>query len=322
MTETAHGQTEKRYYTLDRFCKEKFGTKIAKITLNGGFTCPNRDGTKGCGGCIYCSEKMSGEFAGDPAEDIASQFAFVKEKLAAKWKSTRYMAYFQAGTGTYAPLERLRTLYEAALAEENVAALSVATRPDCLPEDVLDYLAELNGRTFVTVELGLQSVSDETGKRINRQTTYDEFLRAYEALSARGIAVCVHLINGLPGETREDMLHSVETVSALAPWSVKLHMLHVLRGTVCEELYRAGKLAVFEKEEYVNLVCDELEILSPDVVVQRLTGDGARSELVAPLWSVRKFELLNAIDREMARRESYQGKFCKETSSGVHLPIR
>ena len=307
MNENGCYENGKRYYTLDCFLKQKFGVKVAKITLNGGFTCPNRDGSKGTGGCIYCSDKLGGEFAGCPSDSIAKQFAEGKARLADKWRHTKYMPYFQTGTGTYAPTERLRGLYEAALAEKDVVALSIATRPDCITEETLSLLSDISRRTFLTVELGLQSVFDATGERINRCTTYAEFLASYERLCSCGIAVCVHLINGLPGETREMMLESVRTVSALKPWAVKLHLLHVLRGTVCEKMYREGRLTVFEKDDYVSLVCDQIECLDRSIVLQRLTGDGARETLVAPLWSMRKFELLNAIDRELERRESFQG---------------
>lgn len=297
----------KRYYTFDCFLKQKFGCKVAKLSLNGGFTCPNRDGTKATGGCIYCSDKLSGEFAGDPSESIARQLAYEKKLMAGKWKHVKYMPYFQAGTGTYAPTERLRALYEAALDCEDAVALSIATRPDCITEEAFALLEELAARTFLTVELGLQSVSEDTGRRINRHTSFRDFCDCFEGLQKRGIAVCVHLINGLPGEAYEDMLHSVRTVAGMHPWSIKLHMLHVLRGTVCEEMYRRGELAVFEKDDYVSLVCDELEYIPSDIVIQRLTGDGARDALVAPLWSLRKFELLNAVDAELLRRGSFQG---------------
>ncbi len=297
----------KRYYTFDCFLKQKFGCKVAKLSLNGGFTCPNRDGTKAFGGCIYCSEKLSGEFAGDPRESIAQQLTHEKKLVSGKWKNVKYMPYFQAGTGTYAPTERLRALYEAALACEGAVALSIATRADCITPSTFDLLEELNERTFLTVELGLQSVSDETGRRINRRTSFREFSDCFASLKKRGIAVCVHLINGLPGESYDDMLHSVRTVAEMHPWSIKLHMLHILRGTACEDMYRRGELSVFEKDDYVNLVCDELECIPSDIVIQRLTGDGAREALVAPLWSLRKFELLNAVDAELLRRGSFQG---------------
>ena len=307
MNKTIYYPDGKRYYTFDSFMKQKFGCKIAKITLNGGFTCPNRDGTKAFGGCIYCSDKLSGDFAGDPKTSVAEQFAYGKGLIGGKWKHVKYMPYFQAGTGTYAPTETLKSLYEAALSETDVVALSIATRPDCITPKTFALLSALSEKTFLTVELGLQSVSDETGNRINRQTTYAEFLDCFHELQTRGIAVCVHLINGLPGETRDDMLHSVRTVSALKPWAIKLHLLHILHGTACEAMYNRGEFYVFDKDEYVSLVCDELEYISPEIVLQRLTGDGAKKDLVAPLWSLKKFELLNAIDKELEKRGSFQG---------------
>ena len=301
----------KRYYTLDSFFKNKFGCKIAKITLNGGFGCPNRDGTKSTGGCIYCSEKLSGEFAGNPCDSIDKQFEEGVLRIGSKWKNVKYMPYFQAGTNTYAPTDKLRNLYEVALLKENVVGMSIATRPDCISDETLEYLEDISERTFLTVELGLQSVSDKTGEIINRCTTYAEFLDCYNKLKVRGIAVCVHLINGLPGETKEMMLESVKQVSALKPWAIKLHLLHIIKGTKCEKMYNSGELGVFEKDDYVNLICDQLELVDKDIVIQRLTGDGARDSLVAPLWSLKKFEVLNAIDKEMARRDSYQGKHAK-----------
>ena len=297
----------KRYNTLDGFFKRKFESKVAKITLNGGFSCPNRDGTKSYGGCIYCSEKMSGDFAGNPSDSIRKQMDEGIERISTKWKNVKLMPYFQAGTNTYAPTEYIKTLYEEALAYDNVVGLSVATRPDCISDETLEYLSDVNKRTFLTVELGLQSVFDATGDIINRQTTYAEFLDCYNRLSNKGIAVCVHLINGLPGETREMMMESVKQVAALKPWSLKLHLLHVIKGTVCERMFLEGAFETFEKDDYVKLICDQLEIIHPDTVIQRLTGDGVREELVSPLWSIKKFEVLNAIDKELIRRDSFQG---------------
>lgn len=301
-------ENNKRYNTLDGFFKRKFGCKIAKITLNGGFSCPNRDGTKSHGGCIYCSEKLSGDFAGNPSDSIRMQMDEGIMRISSKWKNVKYMPYFQAGTNTYAPTERLKTLYEEALSYENTVGLSVATRPDCISAETLDYLADVNKRTFLTLELGLQSVFDTTGDIINRHTTYAEFLDCYNRLTDKGIAVCVHLINGLPGETRDMMMESVRQVSELKPWSLKLHLLHVIKGTVCERMYLNGNFDTFELDDYVNLICDQLEIIHPDIVIQRLTGDGVREELTAPLWSIKKFEVLNAIDKELLRRDSFQGK--------------
>lgn len=297
----------KRYNTFDNYLKARFGCKVAKVSLNCAFGCPNRDGTKGIGGCIYCSPSGSGDFAGDPEKSVTEQFYEVKAGLDAKWHDAKYLPYFQAGTGTYAPVERLRALYYEALALPNIVGMSIATRPDCIPDDVLELLSEIAARTYLTVELGLQTVHDKTGKLINRCTDYAEFLETYERLSERGINVCVHLINGLPGETRDMMLESVETVGKLRPHSVKLHMLHILKNTAAERMYYDGKIKVFELDEYVNLVCDELELLPYDTVVQRITGDGGRDTLVAPLWSVKKFDVMNGVDREMNRRGVFQG---------------
>lgn len=298
---------QKRYNTLDGYLKQRFGCKVAKISLNAGFTCPNRDGTKGYGGCIYCSPMASGDFAGDKNHSVREQFAEICTVIGKKWHDAKFIPYFQAGTNTYAPLPRLAALYEEALTFDRVVGLSIATRPDCIPDDVLAYLAALSKRTYLTVELGLQSVFDETGERIRRGVCYAEFLDCYRRLTACGIDVCVHLINGLPGEDVEMMKESVRRVSALRPHAVKLHMLHVLKDTDCEKMYRSGALRVFEKDEYISLVCDELELLHPEIVVQRITGDGARDSLIAPLWSVKKFDVLNGVDREMLRRDSYQG---------------
>lgn len=297
----------KRYNTQDNYLKARFGCKIAKISLNGGFTCPNRDGKKGYGGCIYCSESGSGDFAGDPRDSIREQFESVRSGMDKKWKNAKYMPYFQAGTNTYAPLSELKPKFEAALELDNVIGLSIATRPDCIENDTRDYLAELAQRTYLTVELGLQSVHDSTGELINRCCTYAEFLDCYNRLSDKGINTCIHLINGLPGENRDMMMESVRKVAQLRPHSVKLHMLHVIRGTVCEKMYIENKFRTFELEEYVQLICDQLEVLPWETVIQRITGDGARDTLVAPLWSIKKFDVINGVDREMNRRNTFQG---------------
>ena len=297
----------KRYYTLDCFFKNKFGTKIAKIPLSGGFSCPNRDGTKGTGGCIYCSGALSGDFAGNVCDSIEKQFSDIAQMMSKKWKNTKYMAYFQTGTGTYAPVEKLRYLYNEAVSQKDVVALSVATRPDCISKECFSLLEEISKKTYLTVELGLQSVHDKTGEVINRKSTYAEFLTCFNTLKGLGIDVCVHLINGLPYETVDMMNESVRCVSSLLPWSLKIHLLHVIRGTECERLYNEGKFSTFSKDEYVNLVCDQLQMIDKRIVMQRLTGDGKRDELVSPLWSIRKFEVLNAIDAEMERRGAFQG---------------
>lgn len=297
----------KRYHTLDFFFKNKFGCKIAKIPLSGGFTCPNRDGSKGTGGCIYCSGALSGDFAGNPRDSIARQFDDIAGMMSRKWKNTKYMAYFQTGTGTYAPTEKLEALYEAAISRQDVVALSVATRPDCVSAECLRLLERISKKTYLTVELGLQTVHDKTGELINRKSTYAEFYDTFTSLKNLGIDVCVHLINGLPGESVDMMNESVRRVSELLPWSLKLHLLHVIKGTVCAEMYERGEFSTFEKDEYVSLICDQLRMIDKRIVMQRLTGDGKREDLVSPLWSIRKFEVLNAIDAEMQRRNAVQG---------------
>lgn len=297
----------KRYHTWNYYLRQKFGGKVFKVSLNGGFTCPNIDGTKGCGGCTYCSSLGSGDFAGDPKKDIIKQFHEVKASLHKKWPEAKYIAYFQANTNTYDTVENLKKRFEPVLEEENVVGLDIATRADCLPDDVVEYLAELNGKTNLIVELGLQSIFDETGERINRCHTYAEFLEGYQKLKDKGIDVCVHLIIGLPGETPEMMLESAKEVAKLKPHSIKLHLLHVLKDTKIAKEYEAGEFQVLTRDEYVKIIVDILEILPEDIVLQRLTGDGGKEALIAPLWSLKKFVVLNEIDKEMVRRNCYQG---------------
>lgn len=297
----------KRYHTWNYHLREKFGGKVFKVSLNAGFTCPNIDGSKGRGGCIYCSDSGSGDFAGKPCDDIITQFHTVKGDLHKKWPEAKYIAYFQAHTNTYAPLEVLKSKFEPVLAEENVVGISIATRADALPDDVLSYLAELNKRTYLIVELGLQSVFDETGKLINRCHTYAEFLEGYKKLTALGIPVCVHLIDGLPGETAEMMVESARVVGKLKPHCVKIHLLHILKGTPIEKMYERGDFELLTREEYVDIIIRQLEVLPEETIIQRLTGDGGRDTLAGPLWSLKKFVVLNEIDKEMVRRDTYQG---------------
>lgn len=303
-----YSNDNKRYYTWNYFLQNKFGCKVAKIALNGGFTCPNIDGTRGTGGCSYCMNG-SGEFAGSPEKSITAQFEEGRRRMGKKWRDTKYIPYFQANTNTYAPVSRLKELYEEALACKDVVGLAVATRPDCISDETLEYLCELSNRTYLLIELGLQSIYDKTGERINRGHNYAEFLDCYRRLRARGVNVCVHLIMGLPGETHEMMLESVKAVAALRPQCVKLHLLHILKGTRIAQEYAAGGFKCMELFEYVNIIVDALELLPPDTVVQRLTGDGGRESLIAPLWSLKKFVVLNEIDKEMVRRDTMQGVY-------------
>lgn len=307
MNSFIYSDDNKRYHTWNYHLRHKFGCKVMKIALNAGFTCPNIDGSKGYGGCTYCSGG-SGDFAGDPSESIIRQFEEIKEMMHKKWSSGKYMPYFQAHTNTYAPADVLRKRFECVLSQPDVVGISIATRADCLAEDVLDYLSELNKRTYLIVELGLQSVFDETGERINRCHTYSEFLDGYNALTERGINVCVHLIDGLPGETKDMMIESARRVGELKPHCVKLHLLHILQGTaMAKELYE-GSIRLLERDEYVDIIVRQLEVIPAETVIQRLTGDGARATLIGPMWSLKKFEVLNSIDKEMERRDTWQGR--------------
>ena len=300
--------TNKRYNMQSAYLKKCFGKKAVKISLNGGFTCPNIDGTKGAGGCIYCSAKGSGDFGGSPCRSIAEQFDEVRKKLVNKWgDDLLYIPYFQANTNTYAPLDKLKSLYGEALACENTVGLAVSTRPDCISGETADYLAELSRETYLTVELGLQTIHDGTAALINRCHTYSDFLRGYEMLEKRGINVCVHIINGLPSETREMMLATAEELGRLRPHAVKIHLLHIIRGTVLAEMFERGEFAEMSMEDYIDTVCDQLERLHPDTLIERLTGDGDRKTLIAPLWSKDKKSVLNGIDNEMRRRNTVQG---------------
>ena len=297
----------KRYHTWNYHLNQKFGEKVFKVSLNAGFTCPNIDGTKGYGGCIYCSDAGSGDFAGKPSDSILEQFEKIKNKMHQKWPKAKYIPYFQAHTNTYAPLEVLKEKFEPVLKQDGVVGLSIATRADALADDVIDYLCDLSKRTYLIVELGLQTVFDKTGELINRCHTYNEFLDGYKKLTDKGINVCVHLILGLPGETHEMMLKSVSEVAKLKPHAIKLHLLHILKGTRLAKMYEKNEFRTLTREEYVDIVVDALEILPKETIIQRLTGDGGKDDLIAPLWSLKKFCVLNEIDKEMVRRNSYQG---------------
>lgn len=296
----------KRYHTWNYHLNRKFGCKVFKVALNGGFTCPNIDGTKGKGGCIYCLSG-SGDFAGNPAHEILTQFEEVKARMHEKWSEAKYIPYFQAHTNTYAPASVLRERFEGVLAQENVVGISIATRADCLGDDVLEYLSELNERTYLIVELGLQTIYDKTGELINRCHTYADFLKGYDELKKRGINICVHLIDGLPFETKEMMIESAKAVAAMEPHSVKLHLLHVLKGTRLAEMYLRGEFEVMSMEDYVETVVDQLELFDEETIIQRVTGDGGWNTLIAPEWSLKKFVVMNEIDKLMAARDTYQG---------------
>lgn len=296
-----------RYHTLTYFYKNKFNSKISKISLNGGFSCPNKDGTKGKGGCIYCSSSGSGDFAGNPKDNIKKQFDEVKKIMDNKWKDTKYIAYFQANTNTYGPINKLKDLYEEALKQENVVGLSIATRSDSISDECLEYLTELNKRTYLTIELGLQTIKESTNKLINRGETLEEFEECLKKLRKNNINVVVHIINGLPYETKEDMINTAKYLSKLDIQGIKIHMLYVLKNTKLAELYNKEHFHILTKDEYIDIVCDQLEYLNENIVINRITGDPVKDDLIEPLWVLKKFVVLNDIYKEMKKRNIYQG---------------
>ncbi|HZV81725.1 MAG TPA: TIGR01212 family radical SAM protein [Geobacteraceae bacterium] len=298
--------SEKRYNQFSEELKRVFGCRVHRISVDAGFTCPNRDGSVGREGCIFCSDRGSGSFGIDRGEGIAAQLELGKEVMVRKYKAKKFLAYFQPYSNTYAPVATLRSLYDAALGVPDVVGLIVGTRPDCLPPETLELLADYHRRTWFWLELGLQSSVDRTLALIGRGHDMADFMAAARRVKELGIRLCVHVILGLPGESREEMLATPAILNDLGIDGVKIHLLHVNRNTPLEDLYNRGELILPEREEYVGLVCDFLERLNPGIFIQRLTGDGGK-DLVAPAWSAAKFEVLNAIDYELERRGISQG---------------
>ena len=298
----------KRYHSLNYFLRNKFNEKIYKISLDGGFTCPNRDGRVAKGGCTFCSARGSGDYAGSRILSITEQFEDRKKMMEKKWKDGKYIAYFQAYTNTYAPVEELKRKYEEALAQENVVALSIATRPDCLDDDVLDFLEELNKKTYLWVELGLQTINDETANNFNRGYDFEVFDRSIKKLQERGIEVVVHTIFGLPGESKEDMLKTINYVAHSGAQGIKFHLLHLMKNTKMAEQYEREEFELLSKEDYIDLICKGGAMIPEEMVVHRLTGDAPRNLLIGPMWSLKKWEILNAIDKALEENDIYQGK--------------
>lgn len=300
------------YYSLNQYLRDTFGQKVYKIAIDGGFTCPNRDGTLDTRGCIFCSGVGSGEFAQDRMESIALQITKAKERVAGKIKEGKYIAYFQAFTNTYAPVSRLRKLYEEAMAQEDIVALSIATRPDCLSTEIIELLVECNRKMPVWVELGLQTIHEDTAQYIRRGYALSVFDDAVNRLQEAGISVIVHVILGLPGESREDMLETVDYVGKSGVNGIKLQLLHVIQGPDLEKEYQQGKFQVLELEEYVQLVADCIALLPKDMVIHRMTGDGDKRTLVAPMWSADKKKVLNRLNQVIRERD-------RRTESGIGL---
>lgn len=299
----------KRYHTLNYYFKNKYGKKTFKVSLNGNFSCPNKINGKGC---IFCSRLGSGDFAGNKEKDLITQFNEIKEIMERKWPNSYYIGYFQANTNTYAPLEELKEKYETILSLPNVVGLNIATRSDAISDACYDYLEELNKKTDLIVELGLQSIHEKTLKVINRGHDLQNFKEAIKELQKRKIKVVVHIINGLPGETKEDMLETVKYLNKLKIDGIKIHMLHIIEDTDLADYYKEHPFHILTKEEYIDIVIDQLELLDPKIVIHRITGDPKKEDLIEPTWLLKKFCVLNDIDKEMVRRNTYQGIKVKE----------
>ena len=297
----------KRYYTLNYYYKKKYNSKVFKVSLNAGFTCPNKDGKVGTKGCIFCSKLGSGDFAGEKTKDLVIQFEEVKSIMLKKWPDAKYIGYFQANTNTYAPVSILKEKFEPILKLDNVVGINIATRSDAIDDEILNYLEELNKKTDLTVEIGLQSMHDETLKYINRGHDLKSFEDCFKKLKQRGIKIVVHIINGLPNETKEMMIETAEYLNSLGIDGIKIHMLHVIKNTELAGIYEREKFHILTKEEYIDIVINQLERLNEHIVINRITGDPVKEDLIEPKWLLKKFCILNDIDKEMVRRNTYQG---------------
>lgn len=295
----------KRYHTFNYYLRNKYDCKVFKVSLNANFTCPNRDGLVGYGGCCFCSSQGSGDFAGDIQESLNEQFVSIKTKMHQKWPKAKYLAYFQAYTNTYAPLTKLKEVYNSIIDQPNLVGISIATRPDCLDQEIINYLNDLTTKTDIWLELGLQTTFDQSAQLFNRGYHYATFLKTLELLKNTNIKVCVHLINGLPGETEAMMLENVKRIAKLNIDAIKIHMLHIVADSQWgRQGYSADLLTL---EEYVDIVVQQLRYLPPHIIIQRLSGDGDPQTLLAPLWTLNKTQVLNEIDKKMALLDYYQG---------------
>lgn len=302
-----YSDDNKRYHTLTYYYKKKFNSKVCKVSLNANFTCPNIDGTVGYGGCIYCSKLGSGEFGGNPKESLLEQFEKGKKIMQRKWPNAKFVAYFQANTNTYAKLDRLKECFEPFITREDCIGLSIATRSDSITDECLEYLTDINKRTFLTIELGLQTIHKETSKLINRCSTLENFETMVKKLKERSINVVVHIINGLPYETEEMMLETVKYLNNLNIDGIKIHMLGILKNTPLEKYYEKKQFSLLTEEEYINIVIKQLEYLKKEIVIHRLTEDPNPSDLIEPMWILKKVNILNNIDKKMKELDVYQG---------------
>ncbi len=304
-----YSSTNKRYHTLDHHFKSVFGQKVGRISINAGFTCPNIDGTLAFGGCTFCSIKGSGDYAGLPSDNLLKQWQNGISKMNLKWPNAKHLAYFQAFTNTYAPVEILKEKFEVFANLEDCVGISIGTRPDCLEDEVIEYLADLNKRTYLLIELGLQTMHDDTARIINRGHDLKCFTDVLAKLRAHNINVVVHTINGLPGENYDMMMQTHRFLAKQDIQGIKIHLLHAMSDTALVNQLNNGFLKLMDRQEYINLVVDQLELFDPKIVVHRLTGDAPAENFIGPIWSRKKVTVLNDIDKEFVRRDSYQGKF-------------
>lgn len=297
----------KRYHTYNYHLKTKFSTKVAKISIDAGFTCPNRDGKIDTKGCLYCSAAGSGDYAGNRKLSITEQFYQIKNIIDEKWPNSQYIIYFQAFSNTYAPISILKDKYEEALSLPNVVGINIATRCDCINEENIKYLKELSNKTYLTVELGLQTIHTITMRKINLGYNLDDFNNAVNMLRKNNINVVVHIINGLPNETTEMMIDTTKYLNTLDIQGIKIHMLHIIKNTPLAKLYLNSPWTLLNKEEYVDLVTEQLATLNESIVIHRLTGDGKLEDLIAPNWTIKKAGIINDIDKLMVKKDYYQG---------------
>lgn len=308
-----YSDDNKRYHTWNYYLKHRYHEKVFKVALNANFSCPNRDGTCGVSGCTFCGSLGSGEYAGNIHDDLAAQFEERKAMMKRKWPNGDAIAYFQAYTNTYADVDTLKKTFDPFVAREDVVALSIATRADCLEDDKIAYLESLTKQKDIWIELGLQSMHNETAKRVHRGHDYQTFLDCIDRLKDTHLKICVHIINSLPYESKDMMLETAKAISHLPVHAIKIHMLHIMEDTQMAKEYQQHPFPVLSKEEYIDIVVSQLELLPPEMIIQRLTGDGVKEKLITPQWTMKKVVVLNDIDKEMLRRDSWQGKYYQET---------
>ena len=306
--EFIYSNTNKRYHTFDYYLKNKYKEKVFKVSLNAGFSCPNRDGKLGYGGCTFCSSLGGGENGGHIHDDLDNQFEKIKNIMHLKWPVAKYIAYFQAFSNTYAPVNVLKEIYEPFIYKEDVVSIAIGTRADCLQDDVIEYLASIASRTDLWVEIGLQTSNDETAKLINRGYDYSTFVNSVNKLRKHNINVTVHIINGLPNETKEMMLNTVKEINKLDIQGIKIHSLNILKDSIMGKEFYEKPFKILSRNDYIDVVIKQLELLRKEIVVQRLTSDPIKENLIAPMWNTDKIQLLNDIDKEMVIRDTYQGK--------------